>query len=290
MGLRGKARDLPSPWLVAQRIKRLPAIALKLQLNKNMKLSQMQDIGGCRAVVSSVKLVDELVKRYKASSMKHELIRATDYIRHPRTTGYRSAHLIYRFHSAKHTEYNGLRIEMQIRSRLQHAWATAVETIGEFVGQALKSNLGTAEWLRFFQVMASAIAIQENTELVPGTANRRSDLVKELRHLVRLLNVEGTLRTFGNIVETREGTTGADLFLIATNPARKSVQVTGFPLRQSEKAMERYSALEKTLAGVDGAQVVLVSVDSIEKLRRAYPSYFLESRVFMMAVKRALQR
>jgi hypothetical protein len=54
--------------------------------------------------------------------------------------------------------------------------------------------------------------------------------------------------------------------------------------------MERYSALEKTLAGVDGAQVVLVSVDSIEKLRRAYPSYFLESRVFMMAVKRALQR
>src|SRR5262245_26607020 len=47
LSLRAKVRDLKSPWIVAQRIKRLPAIALKLRLNKNMKLSQMQDIGGC---------------------------------------------------------------------------------------------------------------------------------------------------------------------------------------------------------------------------------------------------
>jgi hypothetical protein len=178
---------------------------------------------------------------------------------------------------------------MQLRSRLQHAWATAVETIGEFIGQALKSNLGTAAWLRFFQLMASAIATEENTENVPGTPTSRKDLVKELRHLTRTLNVEETLRTFGNVVETRVGTAGADLFLIATNPSGKSVQVTGFPLRQSEKAMERYSASEKSLSAVDGAQVVLVSVDSIEKLRRAYPSYFLESRVFIGAVKRAVR-
>src|SRR6266536_5093371 len=153
MGLRRTIRHLGSktPWLVAQRIKRLPAISLKLKLNKSMQLSQMQDIGGCRAVVSSVRQVNELVNLYKASSMKHELIRVTDYIENPSNTGYRSVHLMYRYHSDKNkASYNGLRIEMQLRSRLQHAWATAVETVGEFIGQALKSNVGQAPGFRIF--------------------------------------------------------------------------------------------------------------------------------------------
>jgi hypothetical protein len=38
--------------------------------------------------------------------------------------------------------YNDLKIEMQLRSQYQHAWATAVETVGTFIGQALKSSIG----------------------------------------------------------------------------------------------------------------------------------------------------
>lgn len=160
MSLRRRVRNMKTAWLVAQRIKRLPAIQLKLRINKGMQLSRMQDIGGCRAVVSTVRMVNHLVSTYQGSkSMKHELVRITDYIEKPRPTGYRSVHLIYRHQSETHQEYNNLRIEMQIRSRLQHAWATAVETIGEFIGQALKSNLGEANWLRFFQLMSSAIAL-----------------------------------------------------------------------------------------------------------------------------------
>lgn len=289
VGLRTNIRHqkTKAPWIVAQRIKRLPAIALKLRLNKSMQLSQMQDIGGCRAVVPTVRDVNVLVAAYKASGIKHELVRPTDYITKPRSTGYRSVHLIYRYHSDKNKQtYNGLRIEMQIRSRLQHAWATAVETVGEFIGQALKSNLGEAAWLRFFQLMGSAMATEENTEPVPGTPLKRSDLIKELRHSARELNVERTLRAFGNVMETRVNIEGADLFLIATEPLGKTVHVTGFPRGQSEKAMEKYAATEKQFAGT-GAQVVLTSVDSFAKLRRAYPSYFLESRLFMRALKRA---
>ncbi len=283
MSLRRRVRNMKTAWLVAQRIKRLPAIQLKLRINKGMQLSRMQDIGGCRAVVSTVRMVNHLVSTYQGSkSMKHELVRITDYIEKPRPTGYRSVHLIYRHQSETHQEYNNLRIEMQIRSRLQHAWATAVETIGEFIGQALKSNLGEANWLRFFQLMSSAAPC-------PATPPRRADLIKELRHLTRTLRVEETLQTFGTLAERRVGTAGADLFLIATNPARKTVDVTGFPLRESEKAMERYSDTERSFAGTAGAQVVLVSVDSLEKLRRAYPSYFLESRVFTKALKEALR-
>ena len=38
--------------------------------------------------------------------------------------------------------HDDLRIEMQIRTKLQHIWATAVETMGTFLGQALKSRQG----------------------------------------------------------------------------------------------------------------------------------------------------
>jgi Region found in RelA / SpoT proteins len=292
MGLRRALRSERGPWLVAQRIKRLPAIKLKLSLNRNMALSQMQDIGGCRAVVGTVAEVRALVDHQKKSRSKQELIKPTDYIDKPRDSGYRSVHLIYRYHSDNKSNepYNGLRIEMQLRSRLQHAWATAVETTGDFIGQALKSNLGSDDWLRFFRLMAGAIAIEERTNPVPNIPTNETELKRELRAAAKSLNVVGTLQTFGHIAQTRTNIAGADLFLIATDPLGKSVRVTGFRKDQSEAAMQQYAANEKAAASIPGVQVVLVSVDSIRKLRRAYPSYFLESRVFLNALRRATAR
>src|ERR1019366_9744121 len=92
-----------------------------------------------------------------------------DYVDHPKASGYRSYHLIYRYFSDKKATHNGLKIEVQIRSQLQHAWATAVETVGTFIQQALKSSQGEEDWLRFFALMGSAIAYREHGELVPDT-------------------------------------------------------------------------------------------------------------------------
>ena len=44
--LRKKAKQIDSNCLIAQRIKRLSSIKLKLERFSTMKLSQMQDIGG----------------------------------------------------------------------------------------------------------------------------------------------------------------------------------------------------------------------------------------------------
>ncbi len=60
-------------------------------------------------------------------------------------------YLIYRYFSDRQTKYNTLKVELQLRSQLQHAWAAAVETVGAFVQQALKSSLGEEEWLRFLR-------------------------------------------------------------------------------------------------------------------------------------------
>lgn len=149
VSLRRKAREIDEKSLVAQRIKRLSSIASKLRRLPTMKLSQMQDIGGCRAIVRSTASVKKLVAVYEDSDLKHSLVRKDDYIQEPRQSGYRSIHLVYRYKSYRKETYNGLKIEMQFRSPLQHAWATAVETVGTFVKQALKASEGKEEWLRF---------------------------------------------------------------------------------------------------------------------------------------------
>jgi len=159
VNLRKMATACDADPTVAQRIKRLPSIRHKLERFPRMQLSRMQDIGGCRAVLSSVEAVDELVTYYTTQSrMKHKLSREDDYVLQPKPSGYRGVHLVYNYYSDRSATWNGLKIELQIRSRLQHAWATAVETVGTFTQQALKSSQGGSDWLRFFALMSSAIA------------------------------------------------------------------------------------------------------------------------------------
>ena len=80
----------------------------------------------------------------------HELHTSRDYIQHPKPSGYRSIHLVYKYKNPISPEYNGLFVELQIRTRLQLAWATAVETMGTYLGHALKSSEGPERWLDFF--------------------------------------------------------------------------------------------------------------------------------------------
>jgi hypothetical protein len=74
--------------------------------------------------------------------------------------------------------YNGLKVEIQIRTTLQHVWATAVETVGTFIQQALKSSQGEAEWLRFFALMATHMALREGRQPVPGTPQNSNEIEK----------------------------------------------------------------------------------------------------------------
>jgi ppGpp synthetase/RelA/SpoT-type nucleotidyltranferase len=150
--LRRLSKDVDGQSLVVQRLKRITSILSKLEREQThtMNLSQMQDIGGCRSILSTVAKVRELENIYKRSrGIKHKLVREKDYIVEPKKDGYRSLHLIYKYYSDKNETYNGLLIEIQIRSKLQHAWATAVETVGTFTRQAIKSKRRRQRLVRF---------------------------------------------------------------------------------------------------------------------------------------------
>ena len=180
IGLLKKAQQVDGHSLVAQRLKRLSSIALKLVRFPDMKLSQMQDIAGCRAIVSSTSHVDTLVKLYKHGGMKHKLVHEDDYIRQPKRSGYRGIHLVYKYFSDRNDTHNDHKVEVQLRSVMQHIWATAVETVGTFIRQALKSSQGEEDWLRFFALMGTAIALREKTHIVPDTPTEMRILKPEL--------------------------------------------------------------------------------------------------------------
>lgn len=292
MYLRLKSKSVDSDALIAQRIKRLSSIEQKLRRMPRLLLSEMQDIGGCRAVVSSVQQVDELVKRYKDSHIKHKLVDEDDYILSPKESGYRSHHLIYNYFSDKKSTYNGRKIEVQLRSRLQHAWATAVETVGTFTRQALKSSQGEKDWLRFFQLMGTVIALKEGTTPVPGTPSSEGELLQELQDHARKLQVENRLSAYGAALRTLEtkGDRKMHFYLLALDPGAQTVTVKGYKWSGLDGALKEYTKTEQEVSSRPGGEAVLVSVDSVGSLRSAYPNYFLDTQVFRNELKSALGR
>ncbi len=289
--LRNKAREIDAQSIVAQRVKRLSSIDLKLRRLGWLRLSEMQDIGGCRAIVGSVSSVRRLVRSYELSRVKHTLVRTDDYITAPKKSGYRGVHLIYSYFSDRSETYGGLQIEMQLRSRLQHSWATAVETVGTFTEQALKSSQGEKDWLRFFALIGSSIANRERSPTVPGTPEKRSELRTEIRHYAKKLDVRKKLTAYGSalrILENPRELKQSHYYLLVLDPSGVgTITVTGYQFSELERASRDYLESEKLTRGKPGADAVLVSVESMAALRRAYPNYFLDTRKFLDELKRA---
>jgi Region found in RelA / SpoT proteins len=195
--LRRNAARVSSQALIAQRIKRLPAITHKLDRFKHLKLSKLQDIGGCRAVLPGIKSIYAVRAEFASRKTGHLLAREDDYLATPKASGYRGIHLIYAYQSDKTPIYNGHKVEIQLRSKLQHAWATAVEVAQLFTGEKLKSSQGDLKWQRFFVLMASVMAQQENAALVPNTPTNESELRNELKSLASDLDAVRSLVAFG---------------------------------------------------------------------------------------------
>lgn len=139
--------------------------------------------------------------------------------------------------------------------------------------------------------MSSEIAFRENSPLVPGTPTDRQELKKELREYVQSLDVIGRLRAFGSALRTLEPVNAprkAHYFLLILDPEANSITVTGYQYHELERASSEYLAAER-LTQRRNTDAVLVSVESMDSLRRAYPNYFLDTAVFIDAVQAAIR-
>jgi ppGpp synthetase/RelA/SpoT-type nucleotidyltranferase len=118
-------------------------------------------LAGCRAILPSIKEVKAVIEGLRAN-MKHEFHNEADYINKPKPDGYRSHHMILKFKGIdEEVMFDGRRVEIQIRSHVQHSWATAVEAVGMFRSEDLKAGQGNPRWLRLFQLMSAEMSMAE---------------------------------------------------------------------------------------------------------------------------------
>lgn len=286
--LRKKLQRIDSDALVAQRLKRTPSIIKKLERIKGMSLARMQDIGGLRAVVGTLAQVRQLQEDYKKSRFTHSLVSEHDYIAAPKISGYRSIHLVYRYESKEAPQYNGLQVELQVRTRLQHAWATAVETTGTLINHSLKSSEGPEVWLKFFELVGSAFAYLENSPRVPGYDQlTREETFERTWSEAKRLGVRDKLKAYSNAVNAiLQGLHRAAYYLVVLDLSQKTVRVTPFSRDQLEEANKQYSVFEKQVSDGEPLQVVLVAAGSVDSLKRAYPNYFLDTHEFLLHLRR----
>ena len=268
----------------ARRLKKIQSIQYKLRRNEKMQLPTMQDIGGCRAVLSSVENVRTLSDLMEKSKSKRKLIKKVDYIDTPKKSGYRGIHLIFSQPTLIGSELVDKKIEVQIRTNLQHIWATAVELAELATNYKLKSGEGTDEWKRFFAIASSAFALQEESPLVPNTPTTMDEIVTELQaldkahHFITRLQA---LRHFKQVLENldifTELSTKDKHFILSIDAEKKSYRVESY--KKYADAYKAYTEKERLENGVDS--VVLVSVESYNKLQKMYPNYFADIREFL---------
>ena len=293
VSLRNKASEIDGAYLVAQRIKRLQSIRDKLERLTRLSLSDIQDIGGCRAVLRTVEAVEELAQSLTNGRIKHELVKDDNYIQKPKNSGYRGHHLVFGYRGTSNKTYDGRKIEIQLRSRLQHAWATAVETVSTFTDQSLKSSRGDRDWLRLFELMGSAFARKERRPLVKNTPEDRVVLKEEVRHYVNKLDVVHHLRSYRDtlgIMEANPSLKNVRYFLLELEPARHTTTITSFVSANLVAATNEYLEAEQRMQEVPGGNAVLVSAGSLDALKRAFPNYFLDTNRFLEEVERIIAK
>jgi ppGpp synthetase/RelA/SpoT-type nucleotidyltranferase len=287
------SEKVDSNALVVQRLKRAQAIIWKLnrEQTEHMALSRMQDIAGCRAVLSNVELVKKLSELYYENGdrcdIKHEFKNKKDYITNPKPDGYRSIHIIYKYKSDKTEKYNGLLIEIQIRSRLQHLWATAVETVGHFTRQALKSNEGEKEWLNFFKLTSTVLANYEKTAIVPDTPQNKLELYEKIKKLSTSLQVIDKIQTWNKAIKFIDELQDnklkqSNFYLLELDLDNKELFVSTYSKSDEEKATLDYLDAEKK-ANLEklNKDIVLVAAETTMELRKAYPNYFADTKEFI---------
>ncbi|KAA8827718.1 RelA/SpoT domain-containing protein [Bifidobacterium myosotis] len=286
------------------RLKRMISIVRKIQRpSTHFKLGELDDIGGCRLIVESNEQV-----RHAASWLASNLPLKNgsadkDYIARPQDSGYRSRHLLCSIASDSASYH----VEVQIRTRLQHCWSTAVEAAGEIYGTEYKSPVVRADAdgdderrLRFFKIVSSLFALEEHAPQVPGFVGDYTTLVRQLRDLDCTRSVLGDLNAAVDsvfIADTLEAS--SELFLLKLSRESQYLDVEPFRADELEEALRRYDAVERHIelpgdgtstsdeTGYDNA--VLVYARDAEQLAIAYPNYSTNVRFFLDKVNGYLE-
>lgn len=127
------------------------SIAEKLR-RESIRLTQMQDIAGCRVVVADVAAQDRVVRHLVQRFPRHAVIDRRGKPSH----GYRAVHVV--------VTSDGNQVEIQVRTVLQHQWAELSEKWSDVLDPSIKYGGGDEETRTFLSRMAALVAAVERRE------------------------------------------------------------------------------------------------------------------------------
>jgi len=267
--------------LISQRLKRTPSIVNKLKINKSMSLAQMQDIWWLRIVCNNLEDVYEIKKLVRNTEVqpnfKSNFRREDDYINTPKLSWYRGIHLVYHYDSKCF-------IEIQIRNKIQHAWATAVEVLWSYLKQPLKQSLWDDSWLKLFVNISKAFAFLEKWKVnIPFFSEVLSEIESS-----KLLDKVNWFNSASKIInDNKEIKKGKwSYFLIILDYFKKTLTIEQFNEWKIADAMKKYSVYEESYNNDKNHEVVLVSVEDIKNLKKLYPNYFLDTKQFIKYINK----
>ena len=285
--------------VISFRLKRMKSILAKIRRpGKDYQIGTMDDIGGCRMVLKDMRQVNEAVgilsERFTLKGGRS----VKDYIHRPRNSGYRSYHLIT-LNQGADREY---RVEVQVRTQLQHLWSTAVEAAGVIYEIDLKAErdlLDVSELERqiriFFTIVSSLFSLEEGTPQVPGYEKAREDLIREMHELDLLKSIVEDLSSVGDDVFLSENGTRYDqagFYLMRFATEMQFLDIGYYSPRHLEKALRDYDECEgdalatgKTASLFHYDDVVLAYANDGEQLGLAFPNYSTKVGEFLEHVE-----
>ena len=270
--------------IISQRLKRLPSIIGKLKRFPELRLSRMQDLAGARIILPNIKDTEEVAnylknKVYKQKDKNNFLfVREKNYILEPKEDGYRSIHQIFKYQGKKESQLEGYQIELQIRTRLQHQWATSVEIIDSIKQQSLKTGGGDAYYREFFKLSSKLMEYIEFKK----DMNEISDKIKRLSDLDKEFNILKTLSSLRVVTKELEGIKSKEYLILILDYKGNTVRY--IPVFE-ENISRDYLMYEQEYKG-ENNNVVSVSVENLKNLKKAYPNYFLDAREFVTTIEK----
>lgn len=274
--------------IVAQRLKRFFSIVEKLDRYPNMSLARMQDIGGLRVILPSISDVYKFHSTLVNASAHTPKLPPDDYIEMPKPDGYRSLHQVFKYKSRSHPELDKMSVEVQIRSKLQHAWATAVETLGVITKSSLKTGGGSDDAKTYFRLASVLFSLDENSPVIEEYRSvPPKEVVEQLNQLDDAMQFSGKLRGIADSIKAIDSQNKSSSYqLLELDTKKNKANILGFSTNQLEFAEEIYKDREQATRNNPDISVVLVGAGRLKAIKAAYPNYFLDANLFLNNLER----
>ena len=178
------------------------------------------------------------------------------------------------------------RVEIQIRTRIQHSWATGVEAAGAIYGEDYKSpetfvpsEVPSKNVERFFCLSSGLLALKEGCPTAENVPDSKAELLREFLDLENRKQIledltEATDSSFRS-VQAGLGNPDADssLYVLEYDREAQVLYATPFPAADIDRAISYYNRNEEEEIFFPKRDTVLVYATSPEYLSAAFPNY-----------------